>query len=281
VPVTHDSPLISAGELRQAIESGAPPVVLDVRSGEDGRSGYLAGHVPAAVYVDLQTELSGPGEPAAGRSPLPEPAALQEAMRGWGIGAGNDVVVYDNVRGLSAGRAWWVLRWAGHAAVRLLDGGLPAWAEAGGQLATEVPAPERGDVVVRPGSLPTFTAADVIALPATGVLIDAREFSRYTGETEPLDPVAGHIPGAVSLPTTANLGSDGRFLAPDDLRARFAAAGVQGSDPVVVYCGSGVTAAHEILALQVAGLEGVMYPPSWSGWISDPSRPVATGSGSA
>ena len=279
MPVTSDSPLITAGELRTALESGTPPVVLDVRSGQDGRSAFLAGHLPAAVYVDLRAELSGPGVPADGRAPLPGAASLQEAMRRWGISAGSDVVVYDDVHGLSAGRAWWILRWAGHATVRLLDGGLSAWTDDGGELATGLAAPARGDVVVRPGSLPTFTAAEVIALPATGVLVDARDLARYSAESEPLDPVAGHIPGAISLPTTANLGRDGRFLAPDDLRARFAANDLPGRDPIVVYCGSGIAAAHEILALQVAGLEGVMYPPSWSGWVSDPSHPVATGSG--
>ena len=276
MPVTPGSPLIAAGELRTALESGTPPVVLDVRSGQDGRSAFLAGHIPAAVCVDLRADLSGPGAPADGRTPLPGTASLQEAMRGWGISAGSDVVVYDNSRGLSAGRAWWILRWAGHATVRLLDGGLSAWSDDGGALATGLAAPARGDVVVRPGSLPTFDADDVIAIPATGALVDARESARYSGESEPLDPVAGHIPGAINLPTTGNLGRDGRFLAPDDLRARFAANGLPGRDPIVVYCGSGVAAAHEILALQVAGLEGVLYPPSWSGWVSDPSHPAAT-----
>jgi thiosulfate/3-mercaptopyruvate sulfurtransferase len=278
VPVSSQSPLITAAELRETLKSAAPPVVLDVRSGQDGRAAFLAGHIPSAAYVDLRAELSGPGTPADGRTPLPPAASLQEAMRRWGIGAGGDVVVYDVAGGLSAGRAWWLLRWAGHAPVMLLDGGLPAWVEAGGELATELTAPARGDAVVRPGSLPVLTAADVIALPVTGILVDAREPARYTGESEPLDPVAGHIPGAINLPTSANLGSDGRFLAPDELWARFTASGLHGRDPIVVYCGSGVTAAHEILALQVAGLEGVMYPPSWSGWVSDPSHPVATGS---
>jgi len=279
--VARENPLITASELRAALGSDRPPVVLDVRSGPGGRAAFLAGHIPTALYVSLQSDLSGPDGPAEGRTPLPDAASLQEAARGWGISTGCDVVVYDDVRGLSAGRAWWILRWAGHAAVRLLDGGLAAWNDAGGELTTELTTPRRGDFVVRPGSLPVFTAGDVIALPATGILVDARESARYSGESEPLDPVAGHIPGAISLPTTSNLGSDGRFLAPAALRARFAASGLQGRDPIVVYCGSGVTAAHEILALHVAGLEAVMYPPSWSGWISDPSHPVSTGSSPA
>jgi thiosulfate/3-mercaptopyruvate sulfurtransferase len=274
-----DHPLISADELREALESPTPPVVLDVRSGDDGRAAFLAGHIPAARYVDLRTDLSGPGGPEEGRTPLPSAAALQESMRGWGISAATGVVVYDGGSGLSAARAWWLLRWAGHARVRLLDAGLTAWADAGGELVTDLITPARGDVVVRPGSLRTLTAADVVALPSTGVLVDARDAARYSGETEPLDPVAGHIPGAISLPTTANLGPDGRFLHPDALRARFQAGGLLGRDPIAVYCGSGVTAAHEILALQVAGLEAAMYPPSWSGWITDPAHPVETGSG--
>jgi thiosulfate/3-mercaptopyruvate sulfurtransferase len=276
--VSAENPLITADELRTALKSGTPPVVLDVRSGPDGHRAFLAGHIPAAAYVSLQADLSGPGGPAEGRTPLPAAASLQEAMRGWGISAGRDVVVYDDARGLTAGRAWWILRWAGHAAVRLLDGGLAAWTDARGELATGPATPARGDVVVRPGALPVLTADDVIALPVTGVLVDARDGARYRGEPSPLDRVAGHIPGAISLPTTGNLGGDGRFLPPGELRARFDASGLNGRDPIVVYCGSGVSAAHEILALQAAGLEAIMYPPSWSGWISDPAHSVSTGS---
>lgn len=278
MPKSPDSALISAGDLREALESPAPPVVLDIRSAEDGRAAFLAGHIPAARFVDLRADLSGPGAPAEGRTPLPSAAALQESMRDWGISAATGVVVYDGGNGLSAARAWWLLRWAGHASVRLLDGGLSAWADAGGELAKDLITPARGDVIVRPGSLPTLTAADVVALPSTGVLVDAREAARFSGESEPLDAVAGHIPGAISLPTTANLGPDGRFLSPDQLRARFQASGLLGRDPIVVYCGSGVTAAHEILALQLAGLEAAMYPPSWSGWISDSSHLIETSS---
>ncbi len=279
MPVSPGSPLITVGELRSALEAENPPVILDVRSGQDGRSAFLTGHVPTAQYADLQADFSGPAAPEEGRTPIPDAAALQASMRGWGISAVSDVVVYDNARGLTAARAWWMLRWAGLSAVRLLDGGLSAWSAAGAQLVTDLVVPAPGDIVVRPGSLPTLTAADVIALPATGVLVDAREPARFSGEAEPLDPVAGHIPGAINLPTTANLGADGRFLPPDRLRARFEASRLHGRDPIVVYCGSGVTAAHEILALRVAGIEAVMYPPSWSGWISDPAHLVATGDG--
>jgi thiosulfate/3-mercaptopyruvate sulfurtransferase len=279
MPDGPDNPLITADELREALSSGELPVVLDVRSGHAGRAAFLAAHLPTAVYVDLQADLSGPGSPQEGRTPLPAAELLQEAMRAWGISSARPVVVYDDARGLTAARAWWLLRWAGHPQVRLLDGGLSAWRAAGGEISTELAAPTRGHVTVRTGSLPVWTAADVIALPATGVLVDAREPARYSGHAELLDPVAGHIPGAISVPTTGNLAGDGRFLSSAELRARFRENGVEGRDPIVVYCGSGVTAAHELVALQVAGLEGVMYPPSWSGWIADPARPVVTGDG--
>lgn len=271
------SPLITVAELREALQSGEPPVVLDVRSGASGRAAFLSGHVPTAVHVDLQADLSGPGVPEDGRTPLPAAASLQDAMRRWGISAGRPVVAYDDNRGLTAARAWWVLRWAGHARVQVLDGGLSAWA-ADGALTTELSVPVPGDVTVLPGSLPAWTASDVLALPTAGVLVDAREPARYAGQSEPLDPVAGHIAGAINVPTTGNLGSDGRFLPPAELRSRFEAAGLAGRDPIVVYCGSGVSAAHELLALQVAGLDAVMYPPSWSGWIADPAHPVTNGS---
>jgi thiosulfate/3-mercaptopyruvate sulfurtransferase len=271
LPGPAANPLITASELREALGSAEPPVLLDVRPD------YAAGHIPTAVPVSLRTQLSGPGGPHDGRTPLPAPDALQDALRGWGISAGRRVVAYDDAGGLSAGRAWWVLRWAGHARVRVLDGGLSAWVAAGGELTTDVVVPSPGDVTVRPGSVPVWTADDVVALPATGALVDAREPDRYRGENDLLDPVAGHIPGAINVPTSANLGPDGRFLPPAQLRERFAAAGLVGRDPIVVYCGSGVSAAHELVALEAAGLNAVLYPPSWSGWASDPSRPVATG----
>lgn len=271
MPEPAENPLITAGELHEALAAAVPPVLLDLRPD------YPAGHIATAVAVSLRAQLSGPGGPHDGRTPLPEPEVLQEALRGWGISLGRLVVAYDDAGGLSAGRAWWVLRWAGHAPVRVLDGGLSAWVAAGGELTTEIVVPSPGDITVRPGSVPVWTADDVVALPATGALVDAREPDRYRGESDPLDPVAGHIPGAINLPTSANLGPDGRFLPTAQLRERFSAAGLVGRDPIVVYCGSGVSAAHELIALQAAGLDAVLYPPSWSGWTSDPARPVATG----
>jgi thiosulfate/3-mercaptopyruvate sulfurtransferase len=206
---------------------------------------------------------------------MPTPAVLQRALRRAGISAGSTIVVYDDWNGLSAARAWWLLRWAGLPDVRVLDGGLTAWT---GPLTREPAVPTEGDVVVRPGSLPVLTADQAAKLARSGILLDVRAGERYRGEVEPIDPVAGHIPGAVNAPTTDNLAPDGRLLPPEALRARFAALGLDGSQPIGAYCGSGVTAAHELLALAVAGIDAVLYPGSWSEWVSDPARPVATGS---
>ena len=271
--------LIGARELHERVAQPSPPLLLDVRwalGDPHGRSHYREGHLPGAVYVDLDTELSGPHAPGAGRHPLPSAAQLQDSARKWGLTQGRAVVVYDNSGGLAAARAWWLLRWAGVADVRLLDGGLAAWRAAGFDLASGSPSPRaEGDVVLTGGHLPTLTADEAAALPGSGTLLDARAAERYRGDVEPIDPRAGHIPGAVSAPTGGNL-QDGvpLFKTAEELRVRFA--GVTG--PVGVYCGSGVTAAHTIAALAVAGIDATLYPGSWSAWSSDPSRPVATGS---
>jgi len=274
-------PLISAQELHACLQSGvAAPVVLDVRWALgviDGRAQYLEGHIPGAVYVDLETELAGPPSPAAGRHPLPAADVLQRAARRWGIDDGSAVVAYDSVGNLSAARAWWLLRWSGLADVRLLDGGLAAWQRAGFALESGDVVPTPGDVTLQRGGLAVIDADAAARLPTAGILLDARAGERYRGETEPVDPRAGHIPGALSAPTSANLESDGAFASPEKLTARFRALGVDGTRPVGVYCGSGVTAAHEIAALAIAGLEAALYPGSWSEWSSDPDRPVATG----
>jgi thiosulfate/3-mercaptopyruvate sulfurtransferase len=269
--------LITAPELAAALDSGAPPVVLDVRwklGGPPGHGEYLTGHVPGAVYVDLDTELAGHGAPTDGRHPLPAVADLQAAARRWGISEETPVVVYDGEGNMAAARAWWLLRWAGVSDVRLLDGALPAWTAAGLPLATDDVSPDPGAIVLRPGSLPTL---DVVGVQGfDGVLLDARAPERYRGETEPVDPKAGHVPGALSVPTGGNLTPEGRFLPAEQLRKRFEAAGADGSRPVAVYCGSGVTAAHQIAALAVAGLDATLYPGSWSQW-SNLDLPVATG----
>ncbi|MEH0973504.1 sulfurtransferase [Micromonospora sp. CPCC 205546] len=268
---------------RLAVELGQadPPTLLDVRwrlAGPPGREDYAAGHLPGAVFVDLDTALCGPPGPA-GRHPLPEPAALRAALRAAGVRAGHPVVVYDGGDGMAAARAWWTLRWAGHRPVRLLHGGFPAWRAAGLPTSTAAPTPEPGDVEVRPGALPVLDAGEAARLAAAGegVLLDVRAAPRYRGETEPVDPVAGHVPGAVNLPAPEYV-AEGRFPAVDALRERFAAAGVSDDRPVGAYCGSGVTAAQAVFALHLAGrADAALYVGSWSNWVADPSRPVATG----
>jgi thiosulfate/3-mercaptopyruvate sulfurtransferase len=277
----RDDLLVDAAALRATLDRPGPPTVLDVRwrlgAPEAGRAEYAAGHLPGAAFLDLDTDLSGPPG-AGGRHPLPDPAALQAALRRAGVRAGHPVVVYDGGDGMGAARAWWVLRWAGHPAVRVLDGGLPAWVAAGGPLTAALPARVEGDVTVSPGGLPTLTAEEAAALPATGTLIDARVAPRYRGDSEPIDAVAGHLPGAVNLPADAHADGAGRLRAPAEQRAAFEAVGVAPGRPVGAYCGSGVTAARTVLALHLAGRpDAALYAGSWSHWITDPARPVATG----
>ncbi len=228
------------------------------------------------MYVDLDRELAGPAG-SGGRHPLPDPEAFGAAMRRAGVAADTPVVVYDGGQGWAAARAWWLLRWTGHPNVRVLDGGLAAWTASDGALTAERVIPLEGDFKPNPGGLGLLDA-DAAALRAReGVLLDARAGERYRGEVEPIDPVGGHIPGALSAPTTENVGPDGRFLPADALRERFGALGASKGAPVGVYCGSGVSGAHEVLALEVAGIESDLYAGSWSHWCTDPSRPVATG----
>lgn len=273
--------IVSATALADELAADRPPRLLDVRwqlGGPPGVDGYRAGHLPGAVYVDLDTELAAPPTPAGGRHPLPDPAALQRAARTWGLRQGERVVVYDDSGSMSAARAWWLLRWAGVEDVRILDGGLAAWTTAGGDLDQTEVHPTLGDVELTGGQLPTLDADGAAAWPADGLLLDARAAERFRGEVEPVDPRAGHIPGAVSAPTAENVDGTGAFLPADDLTRRFAALGAPGDGRVAVYCGSGVTAAHQAAALTMAGYTPVLYPGSWSQWSSDPERPVATGS---
>jgi thiosulfate/3-mercaptopyruvate sulfurtransferase len=252
--------------------------VLDVRWELTGprHDDYLAGHIPGAIFVDLDTDLAGPPG-AGGRHPLPDADSFTAAMRRAGVSQGCPVVVYDAAGGLAAARAWWLLRYFGHPEVRVLDGGLAAWTAAGYPVQRGPVEPGLGDFKAHPGGMPMLDAAAAAGLARSGVLLDARAGERYRGEQEPLDPVAGHIPGAVNLPTAQNLGESGHFLDPGCLRERFRQAGAGPDVEVGVYCGSGVTAAHEVLALTAARIPAALYVGSWSDWVSDPARPVATG----
>jgi thiosulfate/3-mercaptopyruvate sulfurtransferase len=255
--------------------------VLDVRwelGGPPGLPRYLEGHIPGAAFVDLETALSSaPGD--GGRHPMPSADAFGAAMRDAGVASDRPVVVYDAGSSMAAARAWWLLRYFGHPRVFVLNGGFSGWLAAGHAIERGVRAVEPGDFVPRPGGMALLDAAGAARVAGGGgVLLDARAPERYRGEHEPIDPVAGHIPGAVNLPSTELLHREGGFLDAAALRERFAGAGVRDGVEVGAYCGSGVVAAHEVLALSVAGFDAALYVGSWSEWIRDPSRPVATGS---
>jgi len=275
--------LVGVESLAADLANEPAPVVLDVRwqlGGPPGIDSYRRGHLPTAVFTDLDRVLAGPPGPG-GRHPLPEVAAFQAAMRAAGVRQDGAVVVYDDGDSTIAARGWWTLRYYGHENVRVLDGGYRAWVSAGLAVTQAEPGPAPGDFTARPGQMPTLDAAGAQATALTGRLLDARSAERYLGETEPVDPVAGHIPGAISAPTAANLNPDGTFKDAAALAARFAELGVMapGGGAVGAYCGSGVTAAHEVLALALAGVPAALYVGSWSNWVADPDRPVATGNG--
>ena len=268
--------LISAPDLSRVLDR---VTVLDVRwdlaRGAD-REGYEAGHIPGAAFVDLDADLAAPpGD--GGRHPLPAADAFQEAMRRAGVSRGKPVVSYDARTSTAAARAWWLLCYFGHPDVTVLDGGLAAWTDCALELHTGDEAPRPGDFIARRGAMPVLDAAGAGVLAQTGVLVDARAPERFRGEREPIDPVAGHIPGAVNRPAAQNLDDRGHFLAATTLRERFTQLGVRDGIELGTYCGSGVTAAHEVLALRLAGFPAALYAGSWSEWITDSSRPVATG----
>jgi thiosulfate/3-mercaptopyruvate sulfurtransferase len=271
--------MLDCHDLAARLASDTPPLVLDVRwalGGPPGLGEYRIAHIPGAQFVDLDRDLSAP--PGAGRHPLPDAASFEAAMRRHGVSMSRPVVVYDASTGTSAARAWWLLRYFGHPDVALLDGGFAAWTASGLPVAegddAGVPA---GDFVAAPGALPLLDAAGAAAMAARGVLVDARAPERFRGDVEPVDPVAGHIPGARNLPAQQTLGADGKLLPPEALRDRFAAVGVRAGDPVGVYCGSGVVATQEVFAMAVAGIDAALYAGSWSEWITDPSRPIEKG----
>ena len=273
-------PLIDVPGLEARLASGLRTVLLDVRwvlGDPHGQDHYLAEHLPGAVFVDLATELADPAVPDGGRHPLPSRDRFQESARRWGLRNGDVVVAYDDSGNMAAARLWWMLRDAGVSDVYLLDGGLGAWRAAGLPLEAGPVHPVPGDVELGTGQMPVADADAAATWPQSGLLLDARAGERYRGEIEPVDPRAGHIPGAVSAPTAANLDQAGRFLAPAELRRRFESLGVQDGRPVAVYCGSGVTAAHEVAALELAGFSAALYPGSFSEWSNRPDLPVATG----
>jgi thiosulfate/3-mercaptopyruvate sulfurtransferase len=272
--------LVTADELAELTASDASVRILDVRwrlDQPDGRPDYLAGHIPGAVFVDLDRELARIGAPSEGRHPLPPRAELEDAARRWGVNHGDIVIAYDDWNSISAARAWWLLSHSGVADVRVLDGGLAAWIASGRPLAheNEVPA-RRGDIVLDELDGGIATIDDAAAWPESGVLLDVRAPERYRGDIEPMDPAAGHIPGAVNLPAPAYL-DGGRFLDREELRTVFADAGVTAGVPTAAYCGSGVTSAHTALAGLLAGIDIAVYPGSWSQWSNTPGRPIATG----
>ncbi len=284
------APIISAADLAELLRdevaafAGRPLVVVDSRWYLDGRSGeaaYRTGHLPGSVWIDLDRWLSTHGEPSEGRHPLPSPETFAEGMGRHGIGADTVVVVYDDQGGLVAGRLVWMLRRLGHDAA-VLDGGLGAWP--GPLDEGDGPTVEAASFPVQPWPTAYFLTTDEVReRPPSARLIDARAGERYRGETEPIDPQAGHVPGALSMPLTGNLGPDGRFLPLEQLAARFApllADDAGNPDPdaeIIAYCGSGVSACHNLLALEATGTLGRLYVGSWSAWSSTPGLPVATG----
>lgn len=273
------SSLVTPRELAAALAAGETVRVLDVRwrlDAPDGRPAYRAGHIPGAVYVDLEHDLAAHDAPATeGRHPLPDVESLQEAARRWGVRDGETVVVYDDLGGMSAARAWWLLSHAG-VETRVLDGALAAWIADGLPLEEGEAEVDAGDVRLAYGSRRVLSIDEAARFPETGALLDARAGERYRGDVEPIDPRAGHIPGALSVPTAGNLDADGRFLSAVALRARFADAGVDLGGDVAVYCGSGVTAAHQVLALGELGVDAALFPGSWSAWANT-ERDAAVG----
>jgi thiosulfate/3-mercaptopyruvate sulfurtransferase len=246
-----------------------------------GRQAYEKAHIPGARYVHLDDDLSAPMGETTGRHPLPDPAAFTEKLCQWGVGVNRQVVVYDDSYGAIACRMWWMLRWLGHPGVALLDGGYPKWAREKRPLDAATPSPRKAACACLPEPSQIVTADDVLRASRTGdaLILDARPDRRFTGEYEPVDPVPGHVPGAINVQFEDNLDMDGTFLPPEALRENYQAL-LQGKPAwqAIHMCGSGVTACHNVLAMEIAGLPGSrLYPGSWSEWITDPARPIATG----
>jgi thiosulfate/3-mercaptopyruvate sulfurtransferase len=280
----HERTLIPATRLRALLRSGEPCVVLDcgfdLADPDAGARAYAQGHLPGAHYAHLERDLSGPRTGRNGRHPLPAREPFARTVARWGVRPGVPVVCYDDHGGPYAARAWWMLRWIGVAEAAVLDGGRAAWRAAGGEWVTDVPAPlDAPPYPLAPvAGMPSVDTRQVHDAIGTGVLVDARSGERFRGEVEPLDPVAGHIPGARHRFFKDNLDADGRFLPPEVLRAAFLRLGSDDPARWVHQCGSGITACHNLLAMEHAGLTGsALYPGSWSEWCADPARPVARG----
>ena len=283
------SPLIEAHELVTLLANpDHDVVVVDCRYAlldpEAGALAYADGHIPGAVYADLGNLLSSQSSGANGRHPLPDPQAFADGMAALGAGQESHIIAYDAGDSMFAARLWWLLRWTGHKKASVLNGGLRAWVEANGELSTSLVQPERGDFALKERSMPTVTFSDVLSMVRDGVvdagerlIVDARSPDRYRGENETIDPAGGHIPGAINRYFQHNLGPDGRFKSAEALRAEFE--GLLGGtrpEQVVHQCGSGVTACHNLLAMEVAGLTGgSLYPGSWSEWCRQRDVPMA------
>jgi thiosulfate/3-mercaptopyruvate sulfurtransferase len=267
--------LITVDELARLMDAGTAVVLLDVID-EQGVAPDDRPKIPGALSVHLATDFSGKATPAAGRRPLPDVSDLQAKARAWGICSDSIVVAYDNSGGAHAARAWWTLRWAGLANVRVLDGGYAAWVAADRPSSNHVAtrAARAGDVILTTGRMPTISAEEAADLAGQSGLLDARPRAAYVGD--PAKPGTGHIPGAIHAPAGDNI-ADGKFKPNDELHARFCSLGIDGSTKIGVYCGSGNAAAHAVAAMYAVGLEPALYVGSWSAWSADPSRPVATG----
>lgn len=276
--------LIDSNTLHRYLTDPAWVVVdcrFDLMQPEAGRAIYQLGHIPGARYADLNRDLSAPVTATSGRHPLPEPALFTQLLANWGVGKHSQVVVYDANNGLYASRLWWMLRWLGHESVALLDGGLAAWLASDLPVTTAISLPQPAEFVARLQRDAAVSMAQVQSGIRDGsmIVVDARAVARYAGDIEPIDPVAGHIPTAVNYPFEANLDSQGLFLPVEQLKHRFAALADR-SEQVVHMCGSGVTACHNLLAMELAGLGGSkLYAGSWSEWVRHADNPVATGDG--
>jgi thiosulfate/3-mercaptopyruvate sulfurtransferase len=281
------TPLLSAAALQQALLSPDADLLLldcsfDLGDPSAGLRAYTAGHLPGALYVSLDETLSGAKTGRTGRHPLPERGVFVQDMAALGMNAGTQVVAYDNAGGMYAARLWWMLRWAGHASVAVLDGGLAAWKAANGAIETGARAARApGNFALRASLASTVAYDDVLANLASGarLVVDARAPDRFRGENETLDPIGGHIPGAVNRLFRNNLAADGRFKSADELHAEFAElTGGRVPAELISQCGSGVTACHNLLAMEVAGIRGAaLYPGSWSEWCAQPAAPIARG----